>query len=149
MTELVRESKQGKVVVARLKNKKELMPEIENLCIKHNIKSGYIPVLIGGLQEAELISMKSAGPELENQKITHKGPFEVQGSGTISLKDGKPFPHIHINLAKFGNEALTGHLVRGKIALFIEIVIEELEDVKMIRKEDADVFNLPLLNFED
>ena len=93
--------------------------------------------------------MKASEPKLENQKINHQGPFEVHGTGTISMQDGKPFPHIHITLAKFGNEALTGHLVRAKIALFIEIVIEELEDVKMIRKEDADVFNLPLLNFED
>ncbi|MFH2028044.1 MAG: DUF296 domain-containing protein [Nanoarchaeota archaeon] len=148
MTELVREAEAGKVIVARLKHGQEMIGQIEKICIKHNIHSAYIPTIIGGLEEADLVSMQQSEPKLKNKQIKHRGPFEVQGSGTISLKDNKPFPHIHINLARFGNEALSGHLVSAKIALFIEIMIVELKGINMVRVSDPEVYRLPLLNFK-
>lgn len=149
MTAVVREGTAGRVIVARLENKKEIINEVKELCVKKGIRSGIITTLIGGLQEAELISMNSADKELINKQINHKGPFEVQGTGTIAMKGDEVVPHIHITLAKFGNESLSGHLVKGKIALFIEIAILELKNISMIKKAEPEIFNLELLNFGD
>jgi predicted DNA-binding protein with PD1-like motif len=65
------------------------------------------------------------------------------------MQSGEVVPHIHITLGKFGNESFTGHLVSGKIALFIELIINEIEEINMVRKEDKEIFGLHLLNFGD
>jgi predicted DNA-binding protein with PD1-like motif len=149
MSSLVREAKFGKVIVARLEHKKEIIAEIKEICKKKGIKSGFIPTLIGGLAEAELISMKYADVKYENKKLKHTGPFEVKGVGTIAMDGDEVSPHIHIVLGKYGNECVSGHLVSGKIALFIEVVIIELKGVKMIKKVEPEIFGLKLLNFEE
>jgi uncharacterized protein len=148
MTKLLREGKQGRVIVARLENGKEVISEIVKICEEKNIRAGSLSV-IGGLSDVELISMDSIYPKLINQNLVHPGPFEIQGTGTIALHNDAIVPHIHVTLGKFGNESLTGHLVKGKIALFIELVVTEILDVNMIRKEELDLFNFALLNFED
>ena len=148
MKELVREGNTGRIIVARLNDKAELIEEIKRICKEKGVTSGYVN-LIGGIEEAELISMNKTRPELENKKINHKGPFEVQGIGTIATRENEIVPHIHITLGKYGNESLTGHLVSGKITMFIELVIQEIEGIHMIRKEDPENHNLALLNFGD
>jgi uncharacterized protein len=137
--------KENNTIVVRLLHGEEIISEITEICEQEKIMAGYIPVAIGGLQEAELISMKSADKVLINEQIKHIGPFEVQGVGTIAAKDGKPVPHVHITLARFGNQTVGGHLVSGKVALFMEIVIVKT-DIKMLRTKDK--FDLYLLNFE-
>ncbi len=134
----------GRINVARLFHGEMLIQEIKKICKEKNIASGTLQI-IGGLKNAELISMQSCDTELKNQKINHTGPFEVIGIGTIATDKGEIVPHIHITLAKYGNESLCGHLVEGEVGLFMELAIYEIEDIHMIRKEDK--FGLHLLNF--
>ena len=45
---------------------------------------------------------------------TLRGPCEVLGvSGNVALREGQPFPHLHVTLADVRKRAVGGHLLRA------------------------------------
>ena len=57
--------------------------------------------------------------------------------GNISLKEGKPFPHMHVTIAGRDFQAKAGHLFEGKVGATLEIVITPLVGYVQRTKDDA------------
>src|SRR2546426_10956821 len=71
-------------------------------------------------------------------------PIEFQGrmeilslNGNVSVRDGKPFVHVHIVLGDPQGKAVGGHLLPGTILFACEVFIEELEGDELVRELDA------------
>jgi len=86
----------------------------------------------------------------ENRKyreITIDTPHEIASCiGNISLKDGKPFVHVHAVLAGEDGNTKAGHLIEATV-FAAEVHLRELEGAKLERKRD-EVTGLSLWNIE-
>jgi predicted DNA-binding protein with PD1-like motif len=70
----------------------------------------------------------------EYQEITVDSPQELASCiGNISIKDGKPFVHVHAVLADKDGNTKAGHLFEG-IVFAAEIHLRELKGAKLERK---------------
>ncbi len=112
------------VLVLRFEAGEELSEALTKALEEVNVKAGLISG-IGGFSEG---SVGVFDPEKGGYKEIDFDEFmEVASlSGNVSLKDGKPFYHIHVVL---GNEkkVLAGHFIRGKVEGTMEIFITVLD----------------------
>lgn len=142
---------QEKTIVARIKPGNDLIESIQEIMKEYDIKSGYIPVIHGCFDELTLLTVHhnpdNPGDPLD-ETITFKENLVFVGSGTIANSNGEKFVHIHLTAAKKDGSAISGHLLSANILLVTEIVIVKLENIKMCRKIDHEVYDTELLHFE-
>ncbi len=141
----------GRTIIARLKPGQDIVVGITQILTDKNIKAGYMPVIAGGFKQLRLISMKpgeSADSPVQIER-DYTEPMEYFGVGTIAQHNGQPSLHVHLSAGRTENKSLTGHLVSGEIVLVTEVVIVEINGVNLIRREDPEIFNLPLLDIAD
>ena len=64
--------------------------------------------------------------------------------GNISLKDGKPFAHIHLVLSDEEGRSIGGHCFEGCYVFVCELVIRELigEELYRVPQEECGGLNL-------
>ncbi|NPA48287.1 MAG: DNA-binding protein [Thermococci archaeon] len=68
------------------------------------------------------------------RNIALKGDYEVVSlTGNVSVKDGKPFAHIHVALGDQDGRLYGGHLVSGE-TFVMEVFIQELKGGVLERK---------------
>ncbi|MBO0782903.1 MAG: DNA-binding protein, partial [Ktedonobacteraceae bacterium] len=144
------EGRQGRTFIARFKPGNELVSSVHQFLVEKGIRAGYIPTLLGGFKNLKLISMTfgEGENEVKDVELEYRQPLEYFGTGTIAYLDDQPSIHVHLTAAQSGNKSLTGHLVSGEIAILTEIVIVEITDVAVVRKEDPDIPGYKLLHFE-
>jgi len=63
--------------------------------------------------------------------------------GNISIKDGKPFAHLHITCSDHDGNTVGGHLMPGAVVFAAEAIITECQGDELIRQTDAET-GLPL-----
>jgi hypothetical protein len=67
-------------------------------------------------------------------------PSEVLSlQGNVSMKEGKPFVHLHVSLAGHDFVAQGGHLFSGEVFMTIELVLRVFEP-GLVRKPVGGVF---------
>ena len=145
------EAMPGRTIIARLKPGEEIFGGIAKVMEKHDVKCGYIPVLLGGFKHARIRSMsRSENPDKpQTIDIELDEPLEYHGCGTIARgRDGKPAIHIHVSAAKSHAAPVAGHLVSATVVLLTEIVIVEITSPALVRKLDPDCFEYEVLDFE-
>ena len=102
-----------RVIWVEVKHGDDLLKTISAACLENDIKSGFITV-IGALQKAKFgyYSQK----EKKYQENSIEEPLEIiSGLGNVSVKDGKPFVHLHISLADNKGNVFGGHLDRKSV----------------------------------
>lgn len=57
--------------------------------------------------------------------------------GNIALKDGQPFPHMHVTISGRDFRTMAGHLFEGRTGGTVEVVITPLAGFVHRRKDDA------------
>jgi hypothetical protein len=57
--------------------------------------------------------------------------------GTIALKEGKPFPHLHATLSDRECRAVAGHLLEARAAATCELVVRSLGGYVTRTKDEA------------
>ena len=79
---------------------------------------------------------------------TFEGNLEIlQATGNITLKDGEPFPHIHISVANDECKAFGGHLNEATISATFEGVMQIIDHE--IHREFNEDLGLALMNVCD
>lgn len=110
----------------------DLLDSISSFCQKKNIKTGLI-MAIGALQKAKI------GYYLQKEKkykqLSINKPVEIISClGNVSLKNNKPFVHLHVSLADAKGRAFGGHLNKGSLVFASECFVFELKGEKLERK---------------
>lgn len=151
---LLRPGKPGRVIVARLKPRSDLLTSLREIVIKEGIKAGVIISGVGLLGKARLRNCKSLPVEYpisdENRTFTSfKRPLEILSlSGNISFAEGEPLVHAHITLSYVEEDTIGvvgGHLLEGcMIHGFTEVFVMELTDVEMVKRFDEETRTLQL-----
>ena len=129
-------SKINRVVAIRLEKGEEVVSSIEKACAEQEIRTGLV-FGIGALSECTLFASNSA-QRLEPNAKELKGPIELASAlGNITLKEGKPYLHMHVSLGLADHSALAGHLKRGIISLTGEFFILECTTRLSRKREES------------
>ncbi|MDK2372552.1 MAG: DUF296 domain-containing protein [Candidatus Korarchaeota archaeon] len=113
-----------KVHVIRVDRGEEVVSSVIKACSEAGI-GGAVLSGLGLLSKAKLAVFNPEKEEYETFDVDT--PMELASlAGNVSLREGKPFAHIHVVL---GNKERTvaGHLVEGYVGGTCEIAIIELE----------------------
>ena len=128
----------GRVAMARLLQGSDLLAEINNLAAQAGFKAAKVQ-FIGAVRKAVIQVLDQAKKEYVTYNL--EGPLEiVSGSGNVSLKDGKPFAHVHVALAGLDGKCVGGHVAPGTEVYLTELALVELMmDKPLERKMDKEL----------
>jgi predicted DNA-binding protein with PD1-like motif len=116
--------KKGRTFMLRAPEDEELLGFINDFCEKNEIKMATLNA-IGSLKKATLgyFSVEKGKYEEIEVKDVHE---LLLANGNVSIKDGKPFAHVHAILGYKDGSVVGGHLIRGTVFV-AELYIEELK----------------------
>jgi predicted DNA-binding protein with PD1-like motif len=134
----------GYIYVVRLESGEEFTETLKAFLTEKGIESGGIKA-IGAVSRAELAYWNAETREYESWEFNEQMEV-VSLLGNCSLREGKPFPHIHCVLSKRDFTVIAGHLNRAHIHPTLEIWIEPGERPIVRAREEAS--GLYLLNLE-
>jgi predicted DNA-binding protein with PD1-like motif len=126
--------KTKRIFTGRLPMGADLYESISRICTEEDIKIGKITVL-GAVTKAAVAYYEQ--DKKEYKAITFDKHLEILNcTGNVSLKDGKPFVHMHATLADSQGGVLGGHVTTGTLVFACEVTIEELEGKALDRRLD-------------
>ena len=121
-------------LLVRAEHDSELVQFITELAEKKGITAAAFTA-IGALKRAKLGFYDQE--KREYQEITVESPREMASCiGNISIKNGKPFVHVHAVLADKDGNTKAGHLFEG-VVFAAEVHLRELKGAKLERKYDG------------
>ena len=140
------EGRMGRVVVIRLKPGADLLGGIQDACGQYGIHNGVILSAIGSLAcvrycNVEALPDKKCGYGY-GRVLCLDEPIELTGAGGVicSDADNNINLHIHLSLSDKTGKAFGGHLAEGtKVLMTSDIVLGEIEGVRMLRQYDPDM----------
>ncbi len=128
-------------IVTRLPKGADLLEALHALCVQHGIGRGQVS-LIGALEKARLGFYLQDEQKYVNHDVDE--PVEIlSGLGNVSIKDGKPFVHLHLVLGKQDMTCCGGHALPGCPIFACEVCILPLEGEALERALDKPT-GLPL-----
>jgi len=120
--------------MGRFKYDNDLLQEINTFITSENIRSGEIRI-IGAVKKARFGYFNQSTKEYKFiEKNEH---MEILSAiGNISLKNGKPFPHVHITLADKDGNVFGGHLMEGTKIFGAKFIIVDYGENTFERVDD-------------
>jgi len=133
------EFKPGRVFLLRVPEGEDLLEFVNGFAEEMGIKTAIVKG-IGSLR-SPVVGYYSE--EIRNYKrIELLGTFEMLTLlGNISVKDGKPFAHLHVTLGNATGNVFGGHLIKGEVFV-AELYVQELIGEPLIRKERGNNLSL-------
>lgn len=121
-------------LLVRLGHDTDLVQSVTELARSKGIVAASFTA-IGALKRAKLAHYDQKNHEYREIKID--SPHEMASCvGNISLKDGKPFVHVHTVLGDEGGNTKAGHLLEG-IVFAAEVHLRQLKGPRLERKYDG------------
>ncbi|MCD4775776.1 MAG: DUF296 domain-containing protein [Candidatus Aegiribacteria sp.] len=104
----------------------EKFPEtLADWCEKERVESAAIVAGIGMLENIEI--GRYNGKEYVKQIVLPSSEI-LSLQGNVSMKEGKPFVHLHVSLAEEDMSVKGGHLFNGTVSMTIELVMLEFDN---------------------
>ena len=126
--------KTGRVVRFRLAKGSDLLGGITDFCAKNKIRCGTLQAV--GATSRTVMGYYNQARRKYVQK-TFRGEMEILAlAGNVSIKDGKPFPHVHAMMSDTKLLAWGGHLFPGTIVFAAEVCVTELKGPARVRVPD-------------
>jgi len=129
-------------IVFRLEMGEALMESVQKIAASENVKLASI----SGIGACSKIEMGYIDLSIKDYVFKiFEGNMEIlQATGNITLKDGEPFPHIHISVANEECKAFGGHLNEATISATFEGVMTIMDHE--INREFNEDLGLALMN---
>ena len=121
-----RENYQTKrLFVGQLRMGSDLYDSVSKICIQEDIKIGRVTAL-GAVSQATVAYFDQK--KKTYLPITFKKQLEILNcTGNVSVRDGKPFVHMHATFSDRKGNAFGGHVTPGTTVFACELTIEEFE----------------------
>lgn len=117
--------------LGQLPNGSDLLESLTELVQKQNIRVGRIQGI--GATTHAVVAFYDQNTKKYNP-LEFKGQMEILNlNGNISIRDGKPFVHVHILLGDPDGKVFGGHLLPGTTLFACEVFIEEFEGEELVR----------------
>jgi|TARA_B110000116_G_C16324431_1_gene353855 hypothetical protein len=132
----------GNKIIFRLEMDEGLMESTQRIATVENVKLASI----NGIGACSKIEMGYIDLSIKEYVFkTFEGNLEIlQATGNITLKDGEPFPHIHISVANEECKAFGGHLNEAIISATFEGIMQIMDHE--INREFNEDLGLALMN---
>ena len=132
----------GSKIIFRLEMDEGLMESTQRIATVENVKLASI----NGIGACSKIEMGYIDLSIKEYVFkTFEGNLEIlQATGNITLKDGEPFPHIHISVANEECKAFGGHLNEAIISATFEGIMQIMDHE--INREFNEDLGLALMN---
>lgn len=115
----------------------EEFPEtLADWCENEKVESAAIVAGIGMLENIEI--GRYDGQEYAREIVQPSSEI-LSLQGNVSMKEGKPFVHLHVSFADEDMTARGGHLFSGTVSMTIELVMIELP-AKFVRIPSGGTF---------
>ncbi len=122
----------GRVFMFRVPEDNDLLEYLNAFALENKIDTAWVNV-IGSLKDIELGYYDTFAEEYLINRFN--GFYElVAGVGNISLRDGKPFTHLHVVIGDRTGRAYTGHLIKAKVYVAEAFIVEILGEPKLVRE---------------
>ncbi|MEJ5227583.1 PPC domain-containing DNA-binding protein [Thermodesulfovibrio sp.] len=132
---MLKEFKIKRILQGRLFRGDEIVASITNIAKEKGITAGLING-IGAVEMAKIGYYEQKTRKYMSQEFTE--PMEILSlKGNVSIKDGEPFPHIHVVLSREDYSSIGGHLFEAQVFAF-EFEIIEFEGTAYERGFDED-----------
>ncbi len=123
-----------RTIIGQITHGADLLDELTKIVQKENIRLGRIHG-IGATTQAVVAYYDQNIKRYNSMEFT--GGMEILNlQGNVSIRDGKPFVHVHILLGNPEGKVFGGHLMPGTKIWACEIFIDEFEGEDLIRIHD-------------
>jgi predicted DNA-binding protein with PD1-like motif len=123
-----------RTLIGQLPMGADLYDSISRICTEEDIKIGTITA-IGAVSQAAVAYYNQS--EKKYTPLKFEKHLEILNcTGNVSLKDGKPFVHMHATFTDTEGNSIGGHLTSGTVVFVCELAIEELEGKALDRQFD-------------
>ena len=125
-------SEDGQAAFVSLARGEDLLEGLSRAVGELGVEAGTLQV-IGGLEEATVGYFDPKAGEY--QKIP-TGHVEISsGLGNVSIRDGKPFIHLHLVLSGPDGSSVGGHAMEGCRAYVVEAYVRKLGGPPPVRQQ--------------
>ncbi len=124
------------VKIFRIAPGEDLLEALRKKLLAERINAGMVSI-IGALSQYKIgYYDQEAG---EYKTFEGSGDFEIlHCTGNVSMREGKPFPHIHITLADTEGKAFGGHVFEGCKVFVAEVILFEFDGPTLARMDDKE-----------
>jgi len=130
-------SEDGKAAFVRLERGTDMLQELNEAAAKLGVEAGTIQA-IGAVSELVIGYFDQGRKEYRTTALPSS--FEISsGIGNVSLKDGKPFVHLHVVATGPDGAAVGGHLMEGSKVYVIEAYFRQLGGDPPVRQQDDEI----------
>ena len=131
-------SDDGRAAFASLARGEDLLQGLNEAVAELGYRAATLHV-IGGLDQAVVGYYDESAGEYVPSRTGH---VEIAaGLGNVSIRDGRPFIHLHLVVSERDGHAMGGHAMDGCTAFVVEAYFRQLEGDPPVRQ---DVPGLPL-----
>ncbi|MEA3266588.1 MAG: PPC domain-containing DNA-binding protein [Candidatus Fermentibacteria bacterium] len=128
--------KENGLVVLRFDKGEDFMVSLSNWCVENDVQSAAILCGIGMLENMEIGRYNGT----DYTRMTESESCEILSlQGSVSMKEGAPFVHLHVSFADHDLRAVGGHLFSGRVSMTIELVVAPMSP-GLVRKPMGGVF---------
>ena len=132
---IIKQFEPKEVYMVKLDPGADLQQAVTELVEEKNITSGYVNIM--GLARTAKYAYYNIKTKIYEEMERKDRYFEIiQCAGNVSVKDGKPFPHLHIAFGDQNGNIFGGHLMKGTIVEIGEVTIQTFEGEPMVREFD-------------
>lgn len=129
--------------MGRIPHGDDLIRSLETYCETNGVQAAWVQAL-GALSKATLAYYDQKTHVYHTRELS--GEYEIVScTGNITLKDGKPFGHIHMILSDTEYQCLAGHLMPGTTEIFAcEFILHVFEADEALNRVHDDQTGLTL-----
>lgn len=124
---------QGEAYIIKVDLGEELTSSIVRFATHEKIEAAAISA-IGAVRDFELGYYRLADQEYTRKRFTGIAEL-ISCLGNLAIRDGKPFPHLHVNVGFEDFTTAGGHFFSGIVAVTAEVFLRPLPK-RMERKHD-------------
>ena len=130
-------SDDGKAAFVRLDRGADLLQELNEAAAKLGMEAGTVQA-IGAV--TELVLGYFDQDRKQYRTTSFPSSFEIgSGIGNVSIKEGKPFVHLHVVATGPDGAAVGGHLMEGAKVYVIEAYFRQLGGPPPVREQNDDI----------
>lgn len=129
----LREFQVTKILAGSLGLGEDLFESVERYAREHHLTQAWVQAL-GAVSHLSFYFYDQDAQRYEQRHIPEK--LEILNcTGNVSLKDGKPFPHLHLTCAGHDGKAVGGHLTPGTKVFACEILFFVLQGPEPLQRQ--------------
>jgi len=131
----------------------DFFESLSGFCAEQGIRSGYIPMFLGGFSSVELVGSCEpiADPDAPVWSSVSVECVEALGVATLAWDEDRDrlAPHVHLSVGLKGQAAQgrTSHLLGATVQFVSELLVVEVLAPVMTRPAQPQLYDVPLLTF--